>query len=265
MSGIFSAPRTPFNGNLTEHRTIAYVQLDLGDVKTVKEKFGVKVNDVMLALVSGALRQILVDRAALPEAALVAAMPISVFEANRASRNQLSGMLSSLCTDIADPADRLKAIAEASSVAKAHSLAIGSTLLQDWTQCAPWLLTLGMRIYRWSGLSERRPVYNLTLSNVPGPQVQCYLLGAAVRARYAFGPLFHGAGLLIIVMSLNGNLDVGVVSCSDLLPDLWDLTDGLPVALKELLDAASSGRELDRPDRHSPSRSVTQRPGVSLD
>jgi hypothetical protein len=64
-------------------------------------------------------------------------------------------------------------------------------------------------------------------------------MGATVRARYAFGPVFYGAGLNITVMSLNGNLDVGLVSCSDLLPDLWDLAGGLRLALKELLDASS--------------------------
>jgi WS/DGAT/MGAT family acyltransferase len=236
MSGLFSAPRIPFNGNVTERRSMAYVQLDLKDVKTVKNRFGVTVNDVMLGLVSGALRQFLLDRAALPKTALVAAMPISVFQPNSASRNQVSFMLCSLYTGIADPTDRLEAIAAASSVAKAHSSAIGPTLLQDLMQCAPRLLALGIRLYRWSGLSDRRPVFNLTFSNVPGPQVQCYLMGAAVRARYAFGPVYHGGGLNITVMSLNGKLDVGLVSCSDLLPDLWDLADALPVALTELLD-----------------------------
>ena len=75
-----------------------------------------------------------------------------------------------------------------------------------------------MRLYRWSKLGGNRKIYNLTLSNVPGPQEQCYLMGATVRARYAFGPVFYGAGLNITVMSLNGSLDVGLVSCSDLLP-----------------------------------------------
>ncbi len=111
----------------------------------------------------------------------------------------------------------------ASSVAKANSSAFGPTLLQDWWQCAPGLSVLGMRLYRWSKLGGNRKIYNLTLSNVPGPQEKCYLMGATVRARYAFGPVFYGAGLNITVMSLNGSLDVGLVSCSDLLPDLWDL------------------------------------------
>jgi hypothetical protein len=96
-----------------------------------------------------------------------------------------------------------------------------------------------MRLYRSVGLGGKRKIYNLTLSNVPGPQAQHFLMGAAVRARYAFGPVFYGAGLNITVMSLNGNLDIGFVSCSDLLADLWELADGVPLALKELLDAAN--------------------------
>jgi diacylglycerol O-acyltransferase / wax synthase len=238
MSGMLSTPRTPFNGNVTERRSVAYVQLDLDDVETVKDRFGVTVNEVMMALVSGALRHFLLDRAALPRAALVAAMPISVYQPSRASRNQVSFMVSKLYTDIADPAERLKAIAKSSSIGKAHSSAMGPTLLQDVLQFDPGLMARGMRLYRWTGLSGRLPVYNLTLSNVHVPQAQCYLMGAAVRARYAFGPVFHGGGLNITVMSLNGNLDVGLVSCADLLPDLWDLADDIPIALKELLAAA---------------------------
>jgi diacylglycerol O-acyltransferase / wax synthase len=239
MSGLFSAARTSFNGNVTERRSVAYVQLDLNDIKAIKDRFGATVNEVMLAVVSGALRQFLLDRAALPKTALVAAIPISVSQPDRPGRNQVTCTLSSLYTHITDPAERLKAIAAASSVAKAHSSAIGPTLPQDLLQFAPSLMPLGIRLYRWLGLSGRRPVYNLSFSNVPGPQEQSYLMGAAVRARYALGPVYHGGGLNIIVMSLNGNVDVGLVSCSDLLPDLWDLADGMPDALKELLDAPS--------------------------
>lgn len=239
MPGPMTAPRTPFNGNITEHRSIAYVQLDLEDVKTVKSKFGVKLNDVMLALVSGALRQFLTDRAALPEASLIAMMPISVFDTDRSSRNQMSAMFSRLYTDIADPAQRLRAIADATSTAKQHSSELGGTLLQDWTQYAPGSLSMIMRLYRWSGLSARRPAYNLSLSNVHGHEVQCYLLGAAITGRFPLGPLLNGVGLNMSVVSLNGKLDVGLVSCPQLLPDLWDLADNLPIALKELLETTS--------------------------
>lgn len=229
-----SAPRTPFNGNVTKSRTAAYVQLNLTDAKAVKDRFGVTVNDVMLAVLSGALRQFLLDRQALPQTGLLAVMPVAVVDAARPGRNKLAIRLTNLNSDMADPAKRLEAIAEMTSLAKQHSSTAGSALLQDWLQLAPGLLAIGMRFYKWSGLTERRPAYNLSVSNVRGPETQSYLLGAAITGRYAFGPVVHGCGLDVIVMSLNGKLDIGLVSCSDLLPDLWDLAAGIPTALNEL-------------------------------
>jgi diacylglycerol O-acyltransferase / wax synthase len=80
------------------------------------------------------------------------------------------------------------------------------------------------------------PVHNLIVSNVPGPQAQLYFLGCEVEAMYPLGPLFHGCGLNVTAMSLNGKLNVGVISCPDLLPDLWRLVDDFDVALEELLE-----------------------------
>ena len=80
-------------------------------------------------------------------------------------------------------------------------------------------------------------MHNLVVSNVPGPQVPLFLLGCEVKAMYPLGPIFHGSGLNMTVMSLSGNLDVGIVSYPELLPDLWDMADDFEVALKELLDA----------------------------
>jgi WS/DGAT/MGAT family acyltransferase len=236
-AALFTAPKTVFNGDVTDRRNVAFVQLDMADVQAVRTGYGVTVNDVTAAVTAGAVRQFLIDRGALPQASLVAAMPIAVFDPSRPGRNQLSSMDSSLCTDVADPARRIKCINEASSAAKQHVSTVGLTLLQDWMQCAPGLLALLARVYRWSGQATRRPRYNLTLSNVRGPEQQTYLLGSAVKARYAFGPIFHGSGLMVVAMSQGGNLDIGLVGCPDLIPDLWDLADLFPAALQELLDA----------------------------
>ncbi|MGV0874232.1 WS/DGAT/MGAT family O-acyltransferase [Mycolicibacterium sp. XJ879] len=239
MATPFSAPRTVFNANVTAHRNIAFAELDLEDIKTVKNHFEVKVNDVVLALVSGVLRKFLDDRGALPEHSLVAMVPVSVHEkSDRPGRNQVSGLFSRLETHIKDPAERLKSIAEANSVAKQHSSAIGATLLQDWTQfAAPAVFGAAMRVYAASRLSGARPVHNLVVSNVPGPQVPLYYLGCEAKAMYPLGPIFHGSGLNITVMSLTGKLDVGIVSCPDLLPELWDMADDFKAALDELLAA----------------------------
>ncbi len=239
MATPFSAPQTVFNANVTAHRNIAFTELDLEDIKTVKNHFGVKVNDVVMALVSGVLRTFLAERGQLPENSLVAMVPVSVHEkSDRPGRNQVSGMFARLETGIDDPAERLEAIAAANSVAKQHSSAISATLLQDWTQfAAPAVFGVAMRVYASSRLSGARPVHNLVVSNVPGPQVPLYMLGCEVKAMYPLGPIFHGSGLNMTVMSLSGNLDVGIVSCPELVPDLWDLADAFGVAMKELLAA----------------------------
>lgn len=242
MANPFAAPQTPFNASITAHRNVAFSQIDLGDIKTVKDHFGVKVNDVVMALVAGVLRKYLLDRGELPEASLVAMVPVSVHDrSDRPGRNQVSGLFSSLHTEIADPAERLMAIAEANTVAKEHSSAIGATLLQDWSQFAgPAVFGVAMRVYARTRLTER-PVHNLVISNVPGPQIPLYFLGAEVEAMYPLGPIFHGAGLNITVMSLNGKLNVGLISCPELLPDLWDMADGFVTGISELL-AATKGR-----------------------
>ena len=240
MARPFAAPRTAFNASISGRRNLAYAQLDLGDVKKVKNHFGVKVNDVVMALVSGVLRQYLAERGALPESPLVASVPVSVHgKSDRPGRNQVSAMFSSLHTQIADPVERLKAIAEANSVAKEHSSAIGASLLQDWSQfAAPAVFGIAMRLYARTRLTESMPVHNLVVSNVPGPQVPLYLLGCEVKAMYPLGPIFHGSGLNITVMSLSGKLDVGLISCPELLPDLWAMADDFAVTMEEMLAAA---------------------------
>lgn len=239
MARPFAAPRTAFNAKISGRRGIAYAQLDLNDIKKVKNHFDVKVNDVVMALVSGALRQYLAERNALPDSSLVAMVPISVHDkSDRPGRNQVSGMFASLQTQLSDAVERLKAIAEANSIAKEHSSAIGATLLQDWTQfAAPAVFGVAMRVYARTRLTESMPVHNLVVSNVPGPQDALYLLGCQVNAMYPLGPIFHGAGLNVTAMSLSGKLDVGLIACPELLPDLWEMADEFAIGMEELLAA----------------------------
>jgi len=203
----------------------------------VKNHFGVKVNDVVMALVSGALRQYLTEPNALPDSSLVASVPVSVHgKSDRPGRNQVSAMFSSLQTEIADPVQRLKAIAHANSVAKEHNSAIGASLLQDWSQfAAPAVFGIAMRLYARTRFTDSMPVHNLVVSNVPGPQVPLYMLGCQVKAMYPLGPIFHGSGLNVTAMSLQGKLGIGIVSCPDLLSDLWALADEFAVGIEELL------------------------------
>ncbi|OAK52491.1 WS/DGAT/MGAT family O-acyltransferase [Rhodococcoides kyotonense] len=243
MPPPFVAPRTMFNGTLTEHRTVAFTSLRLADVKTVKNAFGAKVNDVVLAMCAGALRMYLDDRDGLPDASLVGVVPVSVHESSgRPGTNQVSAMFASLATDIADPVKRLRVISFSHEVGKDHNREIGATLLQDWAQFAsPATFAVAMRAYAALDLAERHPVvHNLVISNVPGPQLPLYFLGARVTGLFPLGPIMHGAGLNITVMSGDGRLDVGIIACREQAPDLQALADAMSTSLDELLGAAAT-------------------------
>ena len=243
MAAPFAAPATRFNTSVTADRNVALAQLNLDDVKRVKDRFDVTINDVVMALCASTLRWFLSDHGELPERSLVAMVPVSVHDrSDRPGHNQLSGMFCNLETNIADPADRLRAIARSDAAAKNHSSAISPTLLQDWAQLAARAVFGGVfRLVADSPLIGN-PVHNLIVSNVPGPQATLYFLGCEVEAMYPLGPLFHGCGLNITVMSLDGKLNVGVISCPELVSDLWRLADDFDVALEELLECKVPAR-----------------------
>lgn len=238
----FTAPRTVFNGTITGHRSVAYTSVDLGEVKKVKNAFGVTVNDVVLALCTGALRRYLRERGELPEHPLVATVPVSVL--GRTDRdegsNRVSALFASLPTQLDDPTARIYAIAESNRLAKEHHFSINADMLQDWAQfAAPRLFGLAVRAYSSLRLAEKHPaVHNLVISNVPGPPVPLYFLGARINGLYPLGPVFHGAGLNVTVISNAGRVDVGLIAARELVPDLWSLADALSDEMKELLNAA---------------------------
>ena len=255
MPAPFTAPRTSLNGTVTGHRSIAFMRLSLADVKEVKNAFSSTVNDVVLTLCSGALRKYLEDRGELPDSSLVAMVPVSVHGKTKAGgTNKVSGMFSSLSSDIADPVERLAAIAEQNLVAKAHHQTLSASLLQDWAQfAAPNTFGLAVRLYSKLRLAERHPVvHNLVISNVPGPPMPIYFLGARIIGFYPFGPVFHGAGLNVTVLSNDGHLDVGLIACRELAPDLWDLAHDLPIALQELVKAARAQQPAPKRTRTRP-------------
>jgi diacylglycerol O-acyltransferase len=157
-------------------------------------------------------------------------------ECDRPGRNQTTWMFCRLYTQIDDPVERLRLIARGNTAAKDHAAALGPTLLHDWTDMAGQTMSgTAMKLLPHIPLTA----YNLVMSNVPGPQEQLYFLGCKVNAMYPLGPIIAGVGLNITVMSLNGRLGVGIVTCPDLGPDVWDLAHALPAALEELLECAA--------------------------
>jgi diacylglycerol O-acyltransferase / wax synthase len=244
MPAPFTAPRTSFNGTITGHRSVAFTAFGLDEVKEVKNVLGGTVNDVVLSVCSGALRRYLEERGELPRSSLVAMVPVSVHDrtAHERGSNKVTGMFARLRTDVADPVERLRAISSANTHAKEHSNAIDADMLQDWAQfAAPRTFGLAVRVYSALRLAERHPVvHNLVISNVPGPPMPLYFLGARVDGMYPLGPVFHGAGLNVTVMSNAGRINVGILACRELMPAdaVWQLADDVSLAMDDLLRAA---------------------------
>jgi diacylglycerol O-acyltransferase / wax synthase len=243
MAMPFSAPRTSFNQPITPHRRTAFSTTSLEEVKEIKKAFGVTVNDVVLTIVSSALRKYLEGRGELPDKPLIATCPVSVrSEEEKIGSNQVSAMFTSLATDIPDPVERLRAIHESSKGAKEEHNAIGADILSNWGEfAAPTTFALAARMYTGLRLAERHPViHNLVISNVPGPPFPLYFAGAKLVGLNPLGPIFDGAGLNITVLSYVDNINWGFIACRELMPDLWDLADAIGQAQAELLKAAQA-------------------------
>jgi diacylglycerol O-acyltransferase / wax synthase len=238
----FSAPATSLNGPLTAARSFAASSLSLATVKAVKNVFGCTVNDVVLTMCAGGLRRYLDERDEHPEGPLVAMVPVSVRSEDQKGThgNRVSMMLTSLATDVDDPVERLQVIHAATQVAKEQQNAIGADTLQEWTEfAAPAILGRAARLYSNTRSADRhRPIFNVTISNVPGPPFPLYVAGAKVLDTYPMGPIFDGGALNITLMSYLDRVDFGLVACPDLVPDVWSIADGLRDALDELEAAA---------------------------
>jgi len=231
-----SAPVTPFNGPITQHRRAAFRSLSLGSVKAIKNAFGVSVNDVVLAMSAGALRRWLADHHALPEAPLITMIPVSIRDpaSNGALGNKVSAMLAMLPTNIADPAERLVAVHAATALAKSQQATIPQGLVDQVSDFAPPALTArAARVVFATGLLHRVPPFNLTISNVPGPNVPVYLCGAQLLAHYPLSVITDGQGLNITVIGYLGQLHFGLTSCRELVPDI----DAMAGYLEDELDA----------------------------
>ncbi len=237
-----SPPRTTFNGRVSPHRRFAFGRLALDDVKAVKNEYGYTVNDVVVALCAGAVRKWLLEHEELPDRPLVTQVPVSVrSEAQQGTYGNRIGMMSvPLFTNEADPVERLRRTHEALRTAKERHKALPAQLLQDATQFIPPAVFARAARVSFSLAATRKPIWNLVVSNVPGPPFPLYCAGARVVANYPVSVITDGMGLNITVMSYMGDLDFGIVACRDMMPDAWPLLDDLRDALDELAKAAST-------------------------
>lgn len=238
----FTAPRLPFNTTITSHRQVAYAEAPLSDVQTVRDAYDVTINDVVLAVVAGAMRSYLDHLDALPDGPLVAVVPTSERSTDEHGNmgNRVSAMFTRLATDLDDPVDRLFAARDAMIGAKAvHSDIGGDTLAGLAELVAPTLLRGGARLFGRLRLADRvRPIFNVVVSNVAGPDFPLYFGTARLLELYPMGPIFDGAGLNVTVISYLDTIEVGLMACPETVPDLWHLADGFAPALAELVKRA---------------------------
>jgi diacylglycerol O-acyltransferase len=238
------APKTPFNATITRERSYAARTISLGDAKAIAKAGGAKLNDVVMAVCSGALRRYLQEKGQLPDKPLIAGVPISLREpGDTRQNNQVSGMLCQIATDIADPAERLAAIVRSSSQAKQLAGTFRDAVPQDFAFVgAPILLQLVMLVYGRSGLADRLPMpMNVTISNVPGPPMPLYCAGAKVTALHPVSIAAHGAALNITVQSYMDALNFGLTADRRAVPDVGRLGDYLVEATDELKKAVVAG------------------------
>jgi len=235
-AGLAPAPPSPLNGEIGSHRNVAFVKNRLDDFEEVKSVFGGTVNDVVLAIVAGALGRWLHGRGVRTEGLeLKAGVPVSV----RAEQehNQLGNKISLLVAPVPvycdDPVERLRIVSEAMRDLKESKQALGAQMIIGLERFAPpTLFAQASRLHFSSRFN------NLIVTNVPGPQFPLYLLGRELLEMAPVGFLADGYRLIIAIVSYNGSLTFGLMGDYDTLPDLDVIAQNLREALAELVAAA---------------------------
>jgi diacylglycerol O-acyltransferase len=236
-----NAPRNPFPGWISRERTVSGAQLSMQQMKAVRHQADIKLNEVLLAVIGGALRRYLVARQGVSGPSLVANVAVSTRAADEKvdSSNKFSVMFATLGTAISDPLVRLSAIHDSSVKAKLLTEALQNRSDTSVAAAGPPILVSGLaRLCRAAGLHRRISLIgNIGVSNVPGPPVQLFVGGAAVSAMFVFGPLMLNSVVNFTAVSNGDHLDVGVASSPGVIPDIDELARLLQPALDELTES----------------------------
>ncbi|MGI9294165.1 MAG: WS/DGAT/MGAT family O-acyltransferase [Pseudomonadales bacterium] len=244
MSG--DLPRCHWNYALSPKRNFATTQLNLHDVRQLKNRIGGTINDVVLGLATASLRNFLQKHREQCDKPLIASIPVAADEgdAKRDHGNRISTFSTLLHVGIEDPLERYRAVIESTKLGKAELDIMGKNtygLLMHYTPPA-LLQWISQRKYRrrQANNADYLPPANLSISNVPGPKEVLRARDNAVTDLYSIGPLVDGIGLNITVWSYAGKLNFSVMGCKKALPNIFEITDGIEPALRELQQAADS-------------------------
>ena len=237
---IFEARRTSLNGRAGVEKSYHRMRVPLADAKRAAKHHGASVTDFVMATTSGALRRLLADRGEEITRDLIAFVPINVRGDGDAAAmgNQISGMLLALHTELDDPVERLKAIAQDSAKTVDEQRHRGARMFQEMPRVlGPTVLSLGAKMVDAFGLVDvLPPMANLMLSSVPGPPIPLWLSGHRVVSAAPVGPLLGPFCLNVTVLGFEQNLEFGMLGCARTMPDLATLRDYLKEEAMTLID-----------------------------
>ena len=230
--GSTNAPRMPFNDKIGPHRRFEVARVSLDTVKQIKQAAGGTVNDVVLAIVAGGLRHFLDNRGIdTTDLALRTMVPVSVRDETERMKlgNRVSAMVAELPVGIADPVERLETVTSQMRDLKESRQAVGAEVLASLMEFAPpTVLNLAAR------LVPRQRAVNLVVTNVPGPQLPLYCMGARMLEAFPYVGVADNLGLVVGLVSYDGQLGFGLSGDRDLVPDLHVLAEGIEKAASEL-------------------------------
>jgi diacylglycerol O-acyltransferase len=250
-AGLNPAPRTPYNAPIGAHRRFTWVRTNLADVKAIKNELGGTVNDVVLATISGALGRHLRRRGQNTDGLELKAMvPVSVrADVERGELgNRVTAVFAPLPVWCREPVARLDVVTERMLSLKEGGQAVGAQTLTELSGFAPSTI-----MAQASRLMSRQRLFNVVVTNVPGPQFPLYLLGREMIDPFPMVPLARNQGVGVALMSYNGRLNVGLVGDYDLMWDIDDLALDVRESLAELAEAAAVDLTEPRPTLARPS------------
>jgi diacylglycerol O-acyltransferase len=232
-ASMSSAPDTPLNAEISPHRRIAIAPAKLDDFKLVKNAFGGTVNDVVLAVVAGALRDWLHSRGLRTEGLeMKACVPVSTRATDDDSSlgNRITQLIAPLPIHLADPVERLHYVSEAMAGIKQSKQALGAEIIAGAQDFAPPTI-----LAQSSRMNFSTRFYNLLVTNIPGPQFPLYLLGRELEAMYPVAFLAGDRALAIAIMSYNGRMSFGLIGDLDAMADIDVVAEGIAHSLRELV------------------------------
>ena len=256
-AGLQGAPASAYNTPIGPHRRFAWVDGDLKQFKAIKSALGGTVNDVVLSVVAGALRtHMQANGHEVDGIELKAMVPMSVRDESErgALGNRVTAMYAPLPVHAADPVERFQIVHEAMKGLKESGQAVGAELITQLAGFAPPTL-----LAQASRLQSAQRVFNVVVTNVPGPQFPLYILGRRLQRIYPQVPLVTNTALGIAIMSYDGTLNFGLLGDYDALPDLDDLAAALRDAIAELAIAAGVPRGNGRAPRDTAGRARSRR------